>query len=72
MNTKAANKPFFSIVLPTKDRSFLVKDLVNSVINQDFKDFELIVSDNSEGRDCIIGIKERNLVLLQLYKRKQI
>jgi glycosyltransferase involved in cell wall biosynthesis len=38
--------PFFSIVIPTKNRPQLLKDAIQSVLWQDFNDFELIVSDN--------------------------
>lgn len=38
--------PFFSIVIPTKNRSELLKDAIQSVLWQNFTDFELIVSDN--------------------------
>jgi glycosyltransferase involved in cell wall biosynthesis len=38
--------PFFSIVIPTYNRQNLVIRAVNSVINQDFHDFEVIVVDD--------------------------
>jgi len=41
--------PFFSIVIPTKGRSFLVGDAVQSVLRQTFPDFELVVVDNDDG-----------------------
>ena len=41
-------KPFFSIVIPTRDRAFLLKDLIDSVVSQDFDGFEIIVADNSK------------------------
>ena len=41
-------KPFFSIVIPTRDRAFLLKDLIDSIVSQDFDDFEIIVADNSK------------------------
>ena len=39
--------PFFSILIPTKNRPALTRDLINTILSQDFKDFELIVADNS-------------------------
>lgn len=39
-------KPFFSVVLPTKNRPALLPDAIRSVLLQDFDDFELIISDN--------------------------
>ena len=41
--------PLFSIVLPTKGRSFLVGHAIRSVLAQTFPDFELIVTDNDDG-----------------------
>lgn len=41
------NKPFFSIVLPTLNRAKYLSFAIQSVLNQSFEDFELIVSDNS-------------------------
>ena len=40
--------PFFSIVIPTKNRSFLVKCAIQSVLNQSFQDFEIIIADNDD------------------------
>ena len=40
------NRPFFSIVLPTKNRPALLRDAITSVLLQNFDDYELIVSDN--------------------------
>ncbi len=40
-------KPFFSIVIPTKDGQELLRDAISSVLLQNFDDYELIVSDNS-------------------------
>lgn len=44
--SESLNCPFFSIVIPTKGRPDLLKDAINSVLRQDFLDYELIVSDN--------------------------
>jgi glycosyltransferase involved in cell wall biosynthesis len=40
--------PFFSIVIPTKNRSILVNLAIQSVLRQSFEDFELIVADNDD------------------------
>lgn len=39
-------KPQFSIILPTHNRSRLLKRAVESALNQSFKDFELIIVDD--------------------------
>jgi glycosyltransferase involved in cell wall biosynthesis len=38
--------PFFSIVIPTFNRSDLFPSAVQSILNQTFEDFEIVVSDN--------------------------
>ncbi|RMG34696.1 MAG: glycosyltransferase family 2 protein [Methanobacteriota archaeon] len=43
-----ATRPFFSILLPTKNRAHLVGYAIRSVLNQDFGDFELIIADNDD------------------------
>ncbi|MBA3632980.1 MAG: glycosyltransferase family 2 protein [Acidobacteria bacterium] len=40
------SKPFFSIVLPTRNRAKLLLRAIQSVLNQTFDDFEIIISDN--------------------------
>lgn len=40
------NKPFFSVVIPTKNRPELLRDAISSVLLQNFDDYELIISDN--------------------------
>lgn len=40
--------PFFSIIIPTRNRHETVFFTINTIINQDFRDFELIISDNSD------------------------
>lgn len=39
--------PFFSFIIPTKNRSEILKFAIQSCLNQSFKDFEIIVSDNN-------------------------
>ncbi len=43
---KLSGYPFFSIILPTYNRSDFVVDAIESVINQSFSDFELLVIDD--------------------------
>jgi len=42
------DRPFFSILLPTKNRSHLVGYAIRSVLLQDFADFEIVVCDNDD------------------------
>jgi glycosyltransferase involved in cell wall biosynthesis len=40
------NTPFFSILIPTRNRPDLLRDALVSALFQDFDDFEVVVSDN--------------------------
>ena len=42
------SQPKFTILLPTKNRSFLVGGAIRSVLAQNFPDWELIVADNDD------------------------
>jgi len=44
-------EPFFSIVVPTRNRPDLLKECISSVLLQDFDDFELIISDDSDNEE---------------------
>jgi len=50
--------PLFSIVIPTKNRPGLLKDTVSSVLLQNFKDYELIVSDDSSNNTTKLLISD--------------
>ena len=43
-----SKKPFFSIIIPTRNRPDLFKLCLFSVLFQSFQDFEIIISDNSD------------------------
>lgn len=45
---KTNGKPFFSIIIPTRNRPTLVVNAIVSVLNQSYQDYEIIVSDNSD------------------------
>ncbi len=39
-------KPFFSIIIPTYNRAYIISQAIESVLNQNFKDWELIIVDD--------------------------
>ena len=47
-NAKKNMSPFFSILIPTKNRSHLIADAINSVLGQTLQDFEIIIVDNDD------------------------
>lgn len=53
--------PFVSICIPTYNRPHLLREAVESCLVQTFSDFEIIITDNSEGDDSarmICGLNE--------------
>ncbi len=43
-----ARPPFFSVLIPTKNRSHIIGFAIESVLNQSFGDYEIVVSDNDD------------------------
>ncbi len=53
-----SNPPFFSVVIPTYNRASFIDKAVRSVVNQTFKDWELIVIDDAS-EDCTLQVLEQ-------------
>ena len=51
------NNPFFTVVIPTHNRSNLLKRAIESVLNQTFESFELIVVDDHSADDTSRVVK---------------
>jgi len=47
-NQSVTSNPTFSILIPTKNRSHIVSMAIESVLNQTFDDYEIILSDNDD------------------------
>jgi hypothetical protein len=50
--------PFFTVIVPTKNRSLILAQAIQSVLSQTVSDFELLVVDNDDDQEAT-----RNLVL---------
>lgn len=50
MNT-TQNKPFFSIVMPTRNRAVLLRSSLKTAVIQSFGDYEIVVCDNNSQDD---------------------
>jgi len=46
MGTRIMTTPLISVIIPTYNRGYMLKHAIESVLAQDFKNFELIVSDD--------------------------
>lgn len=57
-------KPTFSIVIPTRDRLDCLEIIIKSLLQQNFEDFEVIISDNGvadSAYDLVTGFKDERL-----------
>ena len=66
--SKKRENPLVSVIIPTYNRGWILKEAIDSVLAQDFKDFELIVvddgsTDNTQG--ILNSYKEDIIVLHQ-------
>ena len=43
--------PFFSIVIPTRNRADTLKYTIKTILNQDFQDYEIIICNNNSVDD---------------------
>lgn len=56
--------PFFSIGITTYNRRLMLKQTLNSILKQRYKDFEILVSNDNPQREIsaqILGIKDRRI-----------
>ena len=72
-NVKKVNRkssPLVSVILPVKNCAEYISETINSVLNQDFKDFELIII-NDESTDRTLDIIEAySDARIRVYNRK--
>lgn len=62
-----SNRPFFSIVIPTYNRAGLILETLQTVFDQSFKDFEIIVVDNcseDNSLELLRPLAEKGLIRL--------
>ncbi len=51
-------KPFFSVVIPTRNRASLLRYALQTALDQDFDDYEIVVSDNCSQDDTAQVVKD--------------
>ncbi|WP_332628464.1 glycosyltransferase family 2 protein [Halalkalibacter flavus] len=65
--------PFFSVVIPTYNRSNLLKEAIDSVLNQSFNDYEIIVVDDystDDTKKVISGYSDNRVKLFMNARSK--
>ena len=67
-----SESPYFSICVPTRNRADTLKYCLKSVLHQDFDNFEIIVSDNSDGMDAQKVVSEINSSKIKYFKQKEV
>lgn len=65
------NTPVISVVIPTYNRSSLISRAINSVLNQSFNDFEIIVVDDASNDDTQQILKSFDDPRIIVLKHKQ-
>jgi glycosyltransferase involved in cell wall biosynthesis len=65
---KNSKRPLVSVIIPTYNRGWILQEAIDSVLDQDFSDFELIVVDdgsNDNTREILGAYRDRITVLRQ-------
>jgi glycosyltransferase involved in cell wall biosynthesis len=64
-------KPLVSVIIPTHNRAWVLKEAIDSVLAQDFKDFELIVVDDgsTDNTGQILDAYDQDLIVLRQSNR---
>lgn len=57
---KKQKKPLISVIIPTYNRGWIIKEAIDSVLSQDYRDFELIIVDD--------GSTDNTLEILNSYQ----
>jgi glycosyltransferase involved in cell wall biosynthesis len=65
--TQNSDKPLVSVIIPTYNRGWIVKEAIDSVLGQDFSDYELIVVDDGSDDNTreILGAYGKAVTVLQ-------
>ena len=69
--TQRSKKPLVSVIIPTYNRGWVVREAIDSVLEQDFRDYELIVVDDGSDDNTqeILGAYGKAITVLQQSNR---
>ena len=65
--SNGSKQPLVSVIIPTYNRAWVLKEAIDSVLAQEFKDFELIVVDDgsTDNTGKILGSYEQDIIVLR-------
>jgi glycosyltransferase involved in cell wall biosynthesis len=68
---QSLNKPLVTVIIPTYNRGWVVQEAIDSVLDQDFSDYELIVVDDGSNDNTreILGAYGKAITVLQQSNR---
>jgi glycosyltransferase involved in cell wall biosynthesis len=62
------SNPLFSIVLPTYNREIFISNTINSILNQTFADFEILIVDNQSTdrtKEIVLNYEDPRIIFIQ-------
>lgn len=68
------NKPFISVITPTYNRENLISRAIESVLNQTYKDFELIIVDDGSTdntKEIVKSFQEKDNRIVYIYQENR-
>jgi len=63
------NSPFFSVIIPLYNKEKYIKSTLDSVFNQSFKNFEIIIVDDGSLDNSLAVIKEYNSSKIKIFSQ---
>ncbi len=62
--------PFFSVIIPVFNKENFIKDTIDSVLSQDFSDFEIIIMNDGSTDNSITNIESINDERIQIFNQE--